>query len=90
MLFAMMCHDKPNHLETRKSNREAHLAYVEETGVVVMAGPLLDDAGEMAGSLIILEMESLDAAKSWAANDPYAKADLFESVTLSAWKRLIG
>jgi uncharacterized protein YciI len=30
------------------------------------------------------------AARAWAADDPYAKADLFESVTLQEWKQVIG
>jgi uncharacterized protein YciI len=29
------------------------------------------------------------AAEDWAANDPYAKADLFQSVTLNPWKKVI-
>ena len=30
------------------------------------------------------------AAQAWAENDPYNKAGLFESVTLSQWKKVIG
>ncbi|MEM6312187.1 MAG: YciI family protein, partial [Pseudomonadota bacterium] len=43
MRFALMTKDKPGALQTRLDNREAHLAYIEETGVVEMAGPVLDD-----------------------------------------------
>ena len=90
MRFALMCKDKPGHLETRKSNRDAHLSYIDSTGCVEMAGPLLDGAGDMAGSLIILDVEDLAAAEAWASNDPYAKAGLFETVTLHAWNKVIG
>ena len=90
MRFALICLDKPGHLETRKANRDAHLAYVAETGIVEIAGPLLDAAGEMNGSLIILLVETLEAAQAWAAADPYAKAGLFANVEIRAWKRLIG
>jgi len=31
-----------------------------------------------------------DAAQAWASADPYAKAGLFESVELIAWKKVIG
>jgi uncharacterized protein YciI len=71
-------------------NREAHLAYIAETGVVEMAGPVLDDDGQMCGSLIVLEVANLAAAQAWADNDPYAKAGLFSSVILQAWKKVIG
>ena len=90
MRFALMTKDKPGALQTRLDNREAHLAYIADTGVVEMAGPVLDDDGQMCGSLIVLEVADMAAAQDWAKNDPYAKAGLFESVTLRAWKKVIG
>jgi uncharacterized protein YciI len=90
MLIALTAHDKPGALQTRKDNREAHLAYIAATGVVSQAGPLLDSAGEMCGSLVILDVADMAAAQSWAANDPYAKAGLFSDVTLVQWKKVIG
>lgn len=89
MLIALIARDKPGALQTRKDNRAAHLAYIEETGVVQQAGPLIV-SGEMAGSLVILDVDSMGAAEVWAENDPYAKAGLFESVELIEWKRVIG
>lgn len=90
MRFALMTKDKPGALQTRMDNREAHLAYIADTGVVEMAGPVLDDDGQMCGSLIVLDVDDMAAAHAWADNDPYAKAGLFESVTLRAWKKVIG
>ncbi len=89
MLIALIARDKPGALQTRLDNRSAHLAYIEETGVVAQAGPLLDGEA-MIGSLIILEVEDLAAAQDWARNDPYALAGLFDSVELIPWKRVIG
>ena len=55
-LFVLMCVDHPGALERRLSVREKHLAYVREhIAMVKLAGPLLDDAGEMAGSMFIIE-----------------------------------
>ena len=90
MLIALIAHDKPGHLQTRKDNREAHLAYIEATGVVSQAGPLLSETGEMQGSLVILDVEDMASAQDWARNDPYEKAGLFETVTLTRWNRVIG
>ncbi|MGR3756998.1 MAG: YciI family protein [Tranquillimonas sp.] len=90
MLVALIARDRPGALEIRKSNREAHLAYLEGSGRVKYAGPLLDDDGGMAGSLLVLDVPDMAAARAWAADDPYAKADLFESVTLQEWKQVIG
>ncbi len=90
MRFALMTQDKPGAVQTRMDNRDAHLAYIADTGVVEMAGPMLDDDGQMCGSLIVLDVDDMAAARAWADNDPYAKAGLFESVTLRAWKKVIG
>ncbi len=90
MRFALIAKDKPGALQTRMDNREAHLAYVAETGAVEIAGPMLDDNDQMCGSVIILEVADLAAAQAWADNDPYAKAGLFGDVTLRAWKKVIG
>lgn len=90
MLVCLMAHDKPGALETRKANRDAHLAYIEETGCVSIAGPLKNVEGDMCGSLIVLDVPDLAAAQAWADADPYAKAGLFANVTLTEWIRVVG
>ncbi|WP_425044876.1 YciI family protein [Primorskyibacter sp. S87] len=89
MLIALIARDKPGALQTRLDNRTAHLGYIDETGVVSQAGPLLD-GDQMIGSLIILDVADLAEAEDWAAGDPYAKAGLFDSVELIPWKKVIG
>lgn len=89
MFIALIAKDKPNHLETRKSNRDDHLAYIKSTGVVAQAGPLLDSDGQMCGSLVVLDVVDMAAAQDWADNDPYAKAGLFASVELIQWNKVI-
>ena len=66
MRVALICTDKPGALQIRMDNRPAHLAYIQSTGVVEMAGPFLDEAGNMTGSLIILSVDTLEAAEGWA------------------------
>ncbi|RVV97987.1 YciI family protein [Mesobaculum littorinae] len=90
MHAAIICRDKPGSSELRKTTREAHLAYVEQSGVVKIGGPFLDPAGAMVGSLLILEVPDLAAAAAWAEADPYAQAGLFEEVSVIEWKQVIG
>lgn len=90
MLFALICRDKPGALQVRLDNRQAHLDHIEASGCVVHAGPFLDDDGQMCGSLVVLDVDDKSAARIWADADPYAKAGLFESVEISAWKKVIG
>ena len=88
-LFAVICRDKPDHLSVRMDTRQAHLGFLQEKGVVRMAGPLLTD-GEMRGSLIVIEADSLQDAQGWADADPYKAAGLFDSVEVIEWKKVIG
>lgn len=90
MRVALICIDKPDALQTRVDNRPAHLAHIAASGIVEMAGPFLNADGQMTGSLIILSVETLAEAQNWAALDPYAQAGLFQSVTISEWKKVIG
>ncbi|WP_226779960.1 YciI family protein [Oceaniglobus trochenteri] len=90
MRVALIAKDKPGALQVRTDNRPDHVAYLKASPAVERAGPLLDDAGEMCGSLIVLNVTDMDEAKAWAAEDPYAKAGLFEKVELIAWNQVIG
>ena len=90
MRVALICRDKPGHLQIRLDNRAAHLEHIRVSGVVEMAGPFLNPEGQMTGSLVVLEVETLAQAEDWAVNDPYAKAGLFESFSISEWKKVIG
>jgi uncharacterized protein YciI len=89
MLIALIARDKPGALQTRLDNRDAHVAYLTETGVVSQAGPLLGENDAMIGSLVVLDVPDMKAAQAWAENDPYAKAGLFASVELIPWKKVI-
>lgn len=86
MLFVISAIDKDNALDLRMATRAAHFEYAKQTGMVRLGGPYLDAAGQMIGSMIVLEAPDLAAAKEWAANDPYAKAGLFQSSSVTPWK----
>jgi uncharacterized protein len=90
MLFALICTDKPNSVDLRMQVRPDHLAFLEKLGAATKAaGPFVGDDGKPTGSLVIIEAETLDAAKAIAVDDPYAKAGLFASVDIRPWKWLI-
>ena len=88
-LFAVICRDKPGQLQTRLDSRQAHLGFIRDSGIVRMAGPLIEN-GDMCGSLIVLEAEDLAAAQSFSAGDPYAVAGLFERVEIRGFRPVLG
>ncbi len=90
MRVALICIDKAGALQTRLNTRAAHLAHIEATGMVEMAGPFLDPQGQMTGSLIVLNVATLAEAETWVAADPYAKAGLFDSVVIREWRKVVG
>jgi uncharacterized protein YciI len=90
-LFMLACFDRPNSLDLRMATREAHLAYVREKAAMVkVAGPLLDEAEAMAGSLFILEAADRAAVEAFSAADPYRQAGLFGQVEIRGFKASIG
>ena len=87
MLFAIICTDKPASLDLRLATRPTHVKYLEGLADTLMtAGPFTSDDGSPNGSLVIVEVADRAAAEAIAANDPYAKAGLFASVDIRAWK----
>ena len=90
MLYVLICEDKPNSEDLRKSVRDDHLAYLQNFDVR-FAGPMLsDDAEQMVGSIIVIDVPDRAAANQFAAADPYGQAGLFQSVTLRPFKQVIG
>ncbi|EKF42084.1 YciI-like protein [Nitratireductor indicus] len=88
MIFAIICKDKPGHLDTRMNTRPAHVDYLNglnAAGTLKFAGPFLDDAGKPCGSLVAVEATDKAGAELIAAGDPYALAGLFESVEIQPW-----
>ncbi|PZO80083.1 MAG: hypothetical protein DI629_07940 [Mesorhizobium amorphae] len=88
MLVAFIAKDRPGQLETRMSVRPEHVEFLNKLnaeGTLAFAGPFLGEDGKPNGSLVVVEAESVDAAGKILAEDPYAKAGLFETTSLSAW-----
>ncbi len=48
-----------------------------------------DHGAAMTGSLLIMDFADRDEAETFAAADPYAKASLFDSVTIKPWKKVL-
>ena len=91
MLYICYCVDKPNALETRLANRDEHLAYaVGFADKLKIAGPMLNDDGSMAGSMLIFDVEDKAEVEAFAAGDPYGKAGLFERVDIRAFNQSLG
>lgn len=98
MLYAIISQDVENSLDKRLSVRPAHierLQSLKEEGRLILAGPhpaidsIEPGPAGFTGSLIVAEFDSLEAAQTWADNDPYIKAGVYESVTVKPFKKVL-
>jgi uncharacterized protein len=87
MLFTIVCTDRPGSLDRRLATRPTHLAYLETyQAKLAYAGALIDIDGRPCGSLLMIDVADRAEAEGFAAGDPYAKADLFESVIIRPFR----
>ena len=98
MLYAIISQDVKNSLDKRFSARPEHierLHALKEQGRLVLAGPhpAIDNTepgpAGFTGSLIVAEFTSLEAAQTWADEDPYIKAGVYDSVTVKPFKKVL-
>ena len=91
-LFLVNARDKAGSSDLRQATRQAHLEWAGDyRHKIAMAGPVLSNNGDtMIGSTFVIEFETLDEAKIWAAEDPYAIAGLFERTEIIPIIWLIG
>lgn len=97
MLYVIIGEDVVDSLERRMSVRPGHLERLrklQDEGRLLLAGPFpaIDsiDPGSagFAGSLIVAEFESLEAARVWADSDPYVTAGVYKKVFVKPFKRV--
>ena len=97
MYYVIFAQDIPSTLEKRLAVREQHLArlkQLQEEDRLLTAGPnpAIDDEnpGEagFTGSTVIAQFESLQAAKEWAAQDPYVEAGVYGDVVVKPFKKV--
>ncbi|MEE3649314.1 MULTISPECIES: YciI family protein [unclassified Brenneria] len=97
MLYVIYAEDSADSLEKRLAARPAHLArlkQLQDQGQLITAGPLpavdSEDPGAagFSGSIIIAEFPSLEDATSWANDDPYVAANVYQQVTVKPFKKV--
>ncbi len=85
--------------DARAAARTGHLEYLRGAGTrLKLAGPIAAghadadgaEAAEAEGSLLIIDADSLTAARLFAQNDPYYKAEIVETLKIKAFKAVIG
>ena len=98
MLYMICATDVEGSLDKRLQARPAHLERLHQLrseGRLILAGPFpaIDspDPGPagFTGSLVVAEFGSLEDAQSWANDDPYVAAGVYESVVVKPYKKVL-
>ncbi len=95
MLFVIHAVDGVGVLDTRRTNFDAHKAFLADAsrfGVkIVMSGPLVADDGQtMIGSLFLIEASSRSHVEAFNQADPFFRAKLWDTVSITGFLRRQG
>ena len=90
MAYLITCLDRKNSLSLRLETRDEHIKYLKKIGrKLVLAGPILDKNSNPKGTVLILDYKDENTVKEFLKNDPYNVRDLFESVKIIKFKKVL-
>lgn len=76
-------------LERRMSARPQHLAgatALKKSGNYVVGGALLTEAGQMAGSVMIVQFETEEELQAWRDSEPYINGRVWETMEVHPFR----
>lgn len=89
MAFFIETFDKPGSAELRLSERDSHLAFLQQHRALLLAcgAKLNDDGSNAGGGVYIVDVDTRADAEQFIAQDPYALAGLFARVNITRWRK---
>jgi uncharacterized protein YciI len=89
VLYIIYQTDRPDGAPIRAANRDAHFAYLDEhEEILVLGGAMLaEDGATRLGSVLIINVKSLEEVERFSANEPFRKAGLFDRVEITRMRR---
>lgn len=93
MIFLVLGYDgaDPDAPARRAAARPAHLATVKRlkaAGHFLDGGAMLDEAGRMVGSMLVMDFPSRAELDAWIAADAYTVGRVWQEVTVQPFRRL--
>jgi uncharacterized protein YciI len=90
-MIAVWAEDAAGADAARASELGAHLAHVEAVmAQIFVAGPLLDGAGQVVGSLLVFDVRDEAAARAMMEADPYFRAGVWGRISYRPYKAVAG
>jgi uncharacterized protein YciI len=95
MRFIVIAHDgtDPEAKDRRAAVRPAHLERIAphvESGRVLLGGAMLDEAGDMVGSVVLADFPSREEFDAWIAGDPYVTGGVWQQIEVRPYRPAVG
>jgi len=89
MLWTISCVDNPNSAAIRDKVLQPHRDYLQsQKKILVLAGATQNDEGTQAiGSMFVVNVDSRAKARAFSDGDPFTKAGVFKSVTITRMRK---
>jgi uncharacterized protein YciI len=95
MQFLVMARDGTDEgaLERRQKTRPTHLDSIRplvDAGSVLVGGAILSEAGEMIGSMLLVDFPDRAGVDAWLAGDPYVTDGVWRDVEVHPFRTAVG
>jgi uncharacterized protein YciI len=91
MPYIIQVTEKPGTRDIFDATLDSHRDYLQpHIHKMLATGALLEEDGSRAGgALIIIDTENRSEAEDYINNDPLTLAGIFESITITKWRKFI-
>jgi uncharacterized protein YciI len=95
MQFVIIARDgiDPEALTRRQAARPAHLEGIRpfiERGNILIGGAILDEVGNMVGSVLVADFPTREELDAWLAGDPYVTDGVWQDVEVRPYRVAVG
>ncbi len=89
MLYIIYQTDKPDSADLRAKVRDEHFKYLDDNEDILVLGgaTLAEDGATRTGSVLIVNVPSLEDAQNFSENEPFRKNGLFARVEINRMRR---
>jgi len=80
-------------LERRQRTRPSHLESIGplvDAGNVLVGGAILNDSGDMIGSMVLVEFPDRTDVDAWIARDPYVTDGVWRDIEITPFRTAVG
>jgi uncharacterized protein len=80
-------------LERRRRTRPTHLDSIRplvDAGNVLVGGALLNESGDMIGSMLLVEFPDREGVDAWLAGDPYVQDGVWRDIEVHPFRTAVG